>query len=246
MLRKVAQEITREAQSERERAVAIHDFVRDTIRYGFTPRFDEATPSETLQAGMGHCNPQTRLFVELLRAAGIEAKYHFVTISGEILRGVQPNVPERISHGFAEVRVEGTWHQVDSYNVDPAHAAGAAARLFREGRTVGYGYHLAGTVFWDGASSAFSQLAHPSMILEDHGTWERAVDFYRSPGFKHRLGPLSYSALLSAMPSLMFRLWNGLVEGNLGQMRQAGQKEAWANMARYAAQTASPSPVYKT
>lgn len=211
--------IVGDATTERERAVRIHDFVRDRIRYGFTPRFDEATPEETLEAGAGHCNPQTRLFVELARAAGLEARYHFVTIGGEILRGVQPNVPALISHGFAEVKVDGRWLAVDSYIVDRAHAAGARARLEREGREVGYGVHRRGTVVWDGASDAFSQLADPTMILEDHGVWDRAEDFYASPGYAHRVGPLTFTTLLGALPSPAFALWSGIVDRRLEQVR---------------------------
>jgi hypothetical protein len=224
--------IVGDAATEREQAVRIHDYVRDRVRYGFTPRFDEATPGETLAAGVGHCNPQTRLFVEMARTAGLEARFHFVTIAGEILRGVQPNVPALISHGFAEVKVDGRWRKVDSYIVDPAHAAGALARLEREGREVGYGFHRRGTVVWDGASDAFSQLADPAMIVADHGTWDRAEDFFRSPGYEHRLGPLSFSSLLGALPAPMFALWRGLVDRRLDAVRLEGS-------------AAGPAPVFE-
>lgn len=218
-LTELAQLVTRGAATERERAVAIHDFVRDNVRYGFTSRFDEATPLETLEAGLGHCNAQAKVFVEMLRAVGIEARYHFVTLDGEILRGVLQSPPAVISHGFSEVKVEGRWLKVDSYVVDPQHAAGAAARLSREGRRVGYGFHIDGTVEWDGASDAFSQLADRSMILEDHGAWDSADDFFRSSSFKHRLGPISFSAMLSAVPSLLFRSWSSFVDWRLDRVR---------------------------
>lgn len=220
-LEQLALSVIGDATSERDRARRVHDFVRDSIRYGFTSRFDEATPTETLEAGIGHCNPQTRLFVELARAAGLEAKLHYVTISGEILRGVLPNSPARISHGFAEVRVDSRWYKVDSYIIDREHASGAAARLLREGRRVGYGFHIAGSVDWDGASDSFSQLADPAMILEDHGTFESAEDFYRSDAFSHRIGPVSFSTMLSALPSPFFRAFTALVDGQLGRLRRA-------------------------
>jgi len=229
-INELAQSITRGAQSDRERAVMIHDYVRDTVRYGFTARFDEATPGETLKAGVGHCNPQTDLFVTLLRAVGIAARYHYVTISGEILRGVQPNVPSLISHGFAEVELDGRWLKVDSYIVDPAHADGARARLEQEGRDVGYGFHRRGAVVWDGASDAFSQLADPSMVIEDQGTWETPEDFFSSPGYLHRLGPLSFSTLLGAMPSFMVRLWGGLVDRRLDALRTVSAAPAAAGL----------------
>lgn len=225
-LNELAFSITRDGNNDRERAVMIHDYVRDQVRYGFTQRFDEASPSETLEAGVGHCNPQTTLFIELLRAVGIEAKYHFVTLTGEILQGVQPNAPALISHGFAEVRLDGRWIAVDSYIVDPAHAAGAAARLAREGREVGYGFHRDGTTNWDGSSSAFSQFADPSMVIEDHGTWDHAEDFFKSSDYLHKLGPINYTTLLGAMPSFMFGLYSGVVDRRLNELRNGGLSAA--------------------
>lgn len=219
----LAREIVRNARTDREKAVLIHDFVRDNVRYGFTSRFDEATVEETLQAGVGHCNPQTDLFVTMLRDVGVEARYHFVTLSGEILRGVLPNAPAFISHGFAEVKLNGRWLQVDSYIVDPEHAGGAAARLDLEGREMGYGFHRRGTTSWDGRSNAFSQFADPEMLIEDQGVWSQPEEFFSSEGFRHRVGPVTYSAMFRVMPSLMFKAFSTLVDFRLSQLRQAAQ-----------------------
>jgi hypothetical protein len=218
-LNELTQRVIAGAATDRERAVKIHDYVRDTVRYGFTSRFDEASPQETLEAGAGHCNPQTNLFVSMLRAAGIEARFHFVTLSGEILRGVLPNVPAEISHSFAEVRLDGRWIKVDSYIVDPAHARGAAKKLASEGREVGYGFHRRGTTSWNGREDAFAQLADPSMVIEDHGTWQSAEDFYASDAFRHRLGPLTYTAMFSLMPSIFFRAFSTFIDGRIDRMR---------------------------
>ena len=87
-----ARELTETAGSEREAAVRLHDFVRDRIRFGLTHRFDDATPEQTLAAGVGHCNPQGRLLVSLLRAVDIPARLHFVWIRMEVLRGLFPPV----------------------------------------------------------------------------------------------------------------------------------------------------------
>lgn len=218
-LRELAGLITRDARTERERAVAVHDFVRDRVRYGFTARFDEASPAETLASGVGHCNAQARLFVELARAAGLEARYHFVTLSGEVLRGVLASPPATISHGYAEVKVDGRWLSVDSYVVDPALAAGAAERLAREGRQAGYGFRLGGRSTWDGASDSFGQRGDPSTVLEDHGSFESPEAFFASDRFLHRLGPVNFSTVMSLVPGPLFRLWSGAVDRRLDSLR---------------------------
>lgn len=218
-LNEIAHRVVENARTDVERAVKIHDYVRDNLRYGFTNKFDEASPMETLSAGVGHCNPQTTLFVSMLRAVGIEARYHFVTLSGEILRGVLPNPPSEISHGFAEVRLNGKWLKVDSYIVDPDHAAGALARLEREGRDVGYGIHSKGRVTWDGRSDSFSQFADSKMMIEDQGTWEEAEDFFASRGFRHRIGPFSFSSLFRTIPATFFSVFGVFVESRINRLR---------------------------
>lgn len=50
--------------------VAIHDCVRDTVKFGFNAWWDNSPPDTTLRAGYGHCNPKGALFVAMLGAAG--------------------------------------------------------------------------------------------------------------------------------------------------------------------------------
>lgn len=89
------------AQTSREKAVALFNFVRDTIKFGFTGRFDEASPVETLKSGRGHCNPQAGLFASLCNAVGVEARVHFVQISNDVLFGVLDNMgPKLLTHGY--------------------------------------------------------------------------------------------------------------------------------------------------
>ncbi|MEM1296727.1 MAG: transglutaminase-like domain-containing protein, partial [Verrucomicrobiota bacterium] len=170
-----------------ENAVAIHDFVRDEIEYGFGPRFYEHKASEVLSQGRGFCNSKSTLFVAMLRAAGIHARQRFVEIEPPILYGiVNPGTPW-LDHSFTEVWLEGNWVAVDSYNVDPELNRGARIRLQRERKVQGYGVHSSGTIRWDGKTNSFSQfvsgLEQPSFSSRDMGIHEDVFQFYESGSY---------------------------------------------------------------
>jgi hypothetical protein len=181
----LAARLTRGLDSEAARASRIHDFVRDEVAFGFTPQLDAATPEQTLAAGVGHTIPKTTVFVALLRALGLRAYPHFVTIDRELLRGVFPNglhrlLPWEIPHAYAEVEVAGDWWMVDSYALDAPLWRAAMHRLASEGELIGYGAHGHGTCEWDGVGHAFAQLATCDMLVEDHGAQEDVQGFLRA------------------------------------------------------------------
>src|SRR5262245_20186887 len=185
-----AAHLTRGVNDDGARARRLHDFVRDGITFGFTPQLDAATPQQTLAAGVGHTIPKTALFVALLRALGMRAHPHFVTIDRELLRGVFPNglhrlLPWEIPHAYAEVEVAGEWWMVDSYALDAPLWRAAMCRLASEGELIGYGAHGYGTCEWDGSGHAFAQLATRDMLVEDHGAQENMEGFLRAaPGVR--------------------------------------------------------------
>ena len=90
-IRDVATTVTAGARDERERerAIRIHDFVRDEVRFGWAPAFYEMSASAVLTAGIGYCNTKSTLFVALLRAAGLPARQVFVDVSARILDGLE-------------------------------------------------------------------------------------------------------------------------------------------------------------
>ncbi|MFN2098518.1 transglutaminase-like domain-containing protein [Altererythrobacter sp. MF3-039] len=220
----VISELTQEHGSDKALAIAIHDFVRDEIAFGFTPYFDAASPATTLKLKVGHCNPQARLVVALFREAGFEARFQPVTISDEVLRGAVSAVP-RLSHVFAEVRVDGKWVRLDSYIADPALRTAAVERLECEQRVLGYGCHVSATGKWDGKSDSFSQVATPDLIEELHEPVSEIEDFYRSDKYLHRGGPLTFDTMFALgrpLPDLfmtvMNRRLNALRESRPGQL----------------------------
>jgi hypothetical protein len=178
----LARRLTRGLQTERARAVRLHDFVRDRIEFGFTARLDDASPEEALFDGVGPTITKTTLFVALLRAVGLRAQQHFVTIDHDILRGVFGHathrlLPWEILHSYAEVEIDGHWCSIDSYALDAALWRGATARLAAEGALLGYGAHRDGTYRWSGTGHAFAQLATRDMVVEDHGTFADPCEF---------------------------------------------------------------------
>lgn len=185
-------------------AVALHNYVRDKVAFGFTPYFDAATADMTLKLGAGHCNPQARLMVELLRTAGFEARFRPSTITNAILKGVA-FTPPQLSHIFTEVRMNNNWVRIDSYIADPPLRRAAVEKLEREDLDYGFGCHRTATGDWDGTQDAFSQIADQDMIVELHDPVENIETFYRSDAYKHRTGPFSYNLIFAPgrlMPSL--------------------------------------------
>ncbi|MEM9488822.1 MAG: transglutaminase-like domain-containing protein [Myxococcota bacterium] len=217
-----ALQIVSGCRTERERAVAIHDFVRDRVRFGFTRHFDLASPDQTLTAGLGHCNPQAQLFVALLGAVDISARLHFVTIDNRILDGCFPpgrGPGDRLSHAFSEVRLGGRWVRTDSYIADPQLAAAARPRLRAAGKTMGHGVHVHGTGQWDGRSDAFSQFADPAMALADHGTFSSVAEFAATRHYRHRIGPIKMTTALRWLPGWLTRPLITRINRRIDQLR---------------------------
>jgi Transglutaminase-like superfamily len=172
------------ARGDRERAVRIHDFVRDEIKFGWSTGFYDQRASEVLSAKIGYCNTKSTLFVAMLRAAGIEARQHFVNIDAAIILDFLNPGTSYVDHSYAGVRIDGRWLKVDSYIVDRPLANAARARLQREGKIIGYGAHRNGTSDWDGTTDAFSQFvndsAHPRLTTKDFGVYDDVHAFYAS------------------------------------------------------------------
>lgn len=199
------------AKTPRAKAVALFVFVRDSIKFGFTGRFDTASPEETLEAGVGHCNPQAALFASLLRAQGIPARQRFVNLSNGVLRGVLSPPPARLMHSYVELQLPGEggggggsqsagdgsgldgdesegWIRVDSYIADPVLFHAARARLEKENRTEGYGIHVRGVNEWDGVGDSFCQMAdEKSQVSETLGAYDEPGLLYDSPDNFQRL-----------------------------------------------------------
>lgn len=162
----IVQSLSASTGSSRELAVALHNFVRDEIPFGFTDRFDLATPEHTLQQGRGHCTPKTNLLVHLLRQAGFDdATVVSVPIPNTVFDNLEGrnSFPGTVQHCFTEVTVEGRACRLDSYVTDKPLFNAALSKFKLDNNMngnqtkLGCAIHRDGTCEWDGQSDAFSQ-----------------------------------------------------------------------------------------
>lgn len=185
-----AREATAGIGDPRQQAVALHDLVRERVRFGWSGRFHDQRASEVLAAGIGYCNTKSTLFVALLRAVGIPARPRFVSLDARILDGLTDPGTRFVDHSITEVWLDGRWVATDSYIVDRAAFEGAQARLRAEGRAFGHGVHRDGTSEWDGRHPAFAQFVDPAMAGPDPGPHADIGALVDSRRALNRLGPV--------------------------------------------------------
>ena len=169
----------------RERAVACFAFVR-ALPFACIADSTGTSAVGVLSAGRGDCHTKSTLMVALLRSLEIPARMRFVTMKPDFLYGIADLGGHPIEHAYTEVLLEGQWHALDSYVVDPRLAAAARTRLKLEGRKLGYGVHRDGTIHWDGKGGSFGQftLDDPdSMPLHDWGAFDDPYQFYSSVAY---------------------------------------------------------------
>jgi hypothetical protein len=184
-IRKTAADLTSVKQTPLDKLEAIFYFVRDGIRFGFTPKWDEVNASEVIAYGLGYCNTKATLFQALSKAAGMVARVHFGLIDIRIMRGILPSfafpvMPKVGGHSWIEVQLDGQWRPIDSYINDKPFYERALTRLRVSGRTMGYSVSLI-----DGRSSCefnFGEkgFVHMGAVVEDHGVWEDPAEYFAS------------------------------------------------------------------
>lgn len=177
IVRSTEVKITMGIENQRDKAIAIHNWVRENIKFGFSRKFWKTTASETITEGIGFCNPQGTVFVALLRASGIPARLYFVELDQAILFGYLRTNAAYVDHAYSEVFLDGKWIKTDSYIVDSKLFLHAQAKLQAEKRNIGYGTRRNATNKWDGISDSFSQYS-PGFTKSEFGIYDDVFDFY--------------------------------------------------------------------
>jgi transglutaminase-like putative cysteine protease len=175
--------LTEGCDYDKQKALAIFQFVRDDIRFGWTMNYHAMRASDVLRDGVGFSVTKCTLFVTLLRAAGIPARQVFVDISSQMLQGLDFYADEYIDHCYTEVYLGDKWIKVDSYIVDKQLYDGARRELVKSNYKMGYGLHGSGTCHWDGETDSFVQFVNDGSITDftrkHWGPQVDAVSFYR-------------------------------------------------------------------
>lgn len=176
------------------KAAALHNHVRDNIRYGWTPAYDREPASRTLRRGVGFSKTKAVLMVALLRAAGIPARLAMTDITSDILKGIVTLPFPWIDHALTEVWIDDGWVRTDSYIIDAPLLGAVKARLINDGQEFGYGVHRDGTGDWDGKSDSFVQWVtngpEDSLSRRPPAPYPDLNTFNALGGPHHRLGPI--------------------------------------------------------
>ena len=174
------------ALDPRTRIGAVYDFVRDKIPFGYNES-DLLPASRVLDDGYGQCNTKTTLLMALLRATGIECRFHGATIRKELQKGVVTGLPYllapgEILHSWTEVRFEERWVGLEGVILDSSYLRGLRCSIRPGGEILGYG---AGTeniadppVAWCGMDTAIQKTG----IARDLGIFDDPDSFYQAHG----------------------------------------------------------------
>ena len=173
-IQKVLSDITNDSMTQKELAIAIHNFVRDEIIFGFSRPFYDMSASDVLAAKKGFCNNQSTLFAALLRGAGIPARHRFYSLSASVLSGIINPGTRYVDHAVVEVYLNDRWIPVDSYIVDSKHARAVQGQLTNQ---LGLGMRANASLSWDGETPSFSQF-HPDFIEKEFGIFTDVGEFY--------------------------------------------------------------------
>jgi transglutaminase-like putative cysteine protease len=112
LVQETARRVASGAQTNREMAIRIFDYVRDTIR--FSMAFSKSKASQILELGYGECITKTNVQVALLRAVGIPARMRWVMAQKKVLNGLVAGVvlrfmPPAVSHFWTECYLGEHW-----------------------------------------------------------------------------------------------------------------------------------------
>ena len=193
-LRLRARSLTQLCESESDKAVAIHNYVK---RMPFERRLKLRlrTAREVMDAGAGDASDKATLLIALLRRVGIPARIRYIELRNETMRGLSSST-ENAFRPLAEVWLDGDWVRTDSYIFDVAYMAAARQRLKDLDWERGYGIHRNGHSVWNGAQDAFvggAATEDDPMVVQTLGVYDDPMQFMRSDFLRHRYPPFAHS-----------------------------------------------------
>jgi hypothetical protein len=180
-LRLRVRSLTQLCKSEREKALVLHAYVK-RLPLARRVKARQRTAREVYDFGRGDAPEKATLLVTMLRIAGLPARVRYVTLGGDILRGISAGLREA-ARPIVEIRLDGRWRRTDIFIFDPACMAAARQRLRDRGWEWGYGIHVNGHTMWTGKDDAFLggvPTESDSTVLRDLGVFHDHAEFLRS------------------------------------------------------------------
>lgn len=103
----------------------VYSFVRDEIEYGHTKSY-ALRASQVLELGYGNCLAKTILLMALLRAVWVPCRFHAMTISRVIFRGLLHGVCYKMVkrqqyHACVEILFNNKWLDIEGHIIDKAY-----------------------------------------------------------------------------------------------------------------------------
>jgi hypothetical protein len=195
------------SKSDREKALVLYAFVKrmPVVR---RIKLRANTARQVLDAGRGDAPDKATLLVAMLRIAGLPARLRYVTLHGEILRGLGAGV-RQADRPLVETWIAGAWQQTDTYIYDAGTMAAARQRLKDRGWTWGYGIHVEGRMLWDAQASSWMGGRPDSgnpMVLRDLGVFHDPLHYWCSPATRSRRRPLLRAVQWNLVAPLMNRV----------------------------------------
>lgn len=206
-LRLRAHSLTQLAASPREKVLAVYSAVK---RLPFAKPFKTRllTAREVLDNGQGDSADKATLLVALLRLAKVPARIRYLTLEGEVMRGLVPGAPEPTRPVVEAFRAE-RWVGTDTYIFDAPYHSAARRRLQENGWRAGYGIQVDGRALWDGDTPAYA--AGEAMVRADHGVFCDPLEFVSSP---------SYRAMHARLPrALQWNLFSPAMDRAIRELR---------------------------
>jgi transglutaminase-like putative cysteine protease len=104
----LARELTKDAETDREKLEAIHTYIVNNVKYDYDkatklPKGYIPNPEDTLSEGLGICYDFAALQGSMLRAVGVPTK---------LVKGYSSFTP--VYHAWNEVLIDGEWVVVDA------------------------------------------------------------------------------------------------------------------------------------
>lgn len=209
-----AQSLTEGNQALMDQVHSIFMFVRDEIKFGFPPVWDNVKASETLLYGLGYCNTKATLFHALCRAAGIQSRIHAGHIDISIIRGIFPSfaipmMPSTGNHSWIEVYIDGEWRPVDSYINDRDFYISALSMLRKSGMEAAYSIsHAKGDSSCEFNFGA-KGFVHMGSVVEDQGIWTDFSEYMASDRY----------LAMNQLQKKLYPLLAGLCNRNIEKIR---------------------------